>query len=268
MTYPSPPDPAQQPQQPQYSAPYAQQNPYGATDPYGQPNPYGQPQPPYGQTGPYGQAMQPGVPPQQQGTNGFAIASLIFGILGGILFAVIFGIVALTQIPKRNQKGKGMAVAGLVLSGVWLLICGVGAAVGLFADSNKSGEPSSVLPKLPAATKNLKVGDCINGLLSQDMNKELRRNPPAVDCAEAHEGEVFAVVTMSGGTFPGDTAVQDRAESGCSGDALSAYAPDDKTKDLEIYYLFPTSSSWALGDRDITCLVVNEKAKLTGSLKK
>jgi hypothetical protein len=273
VTYPSAPDPQQQPQQPQppqYGAPYTQQNPYGATDAYGQPNPYAQPNP-YGQPAynPYGQPMQPGVPPQPQGTNGFAIASLIFGILGGILFAVIFGIVALTQIPKRNQKGKGMAVAGLVLSGVWLLICGVGVAIGLFASDadNKSGEPTSLLPSLSTTSKSLKVGDCINGLLSQDMSKNMR-TPPAVDCAEEHEGEVFQVAIMSGATFPGDAAVKDKAESSCSEAALDAYAPVDKTQDLEIYYLFPTSTSWTFGDRDITCLIVSEKQKLTGSLKK
>ena len=75
--------------------------------------------------------MQPGPPAPSGGTNGFAVASLIFGILGGILFSVVFGIVALGQIKRRNQSGKGMAVAGLVLSGVWLLVIvvGIGAAI-------------------------------------------------------------------------------------------------------------------------------------------
>jgi Septum formation len=47
-------------------------------------------------------------PPPEQRTNGFAIASLVFGIIRGILLAVIFGIIALVQIPKKNQKGKGL----------------------------------------------------------------------------------------------------------------------------------------------------------------
>jgi hypothetical protein len=53
-------------------------------------------------------------------TNGFAVASLVLGIvwllgLGSIL-AIIFGHVALRQISRdASQTGKGMAVAGLAL---------------------------------------------------------------------------------------------------------------------------------------------------------
>ena len=42
------------------------------------------------------------APEQPQKTNGFAIASLIFGIIGGVLLSVIFGFVALSQIKKRK----------------------------------------------------------------------------------------------------------------------------------------------------------------------
>lgn len=54
-------------------------------------------------------------------TNGFAIASLVLGIvwlwfLGSVL-AVIFGAIAIAQINRSQgaQTGKGMAVAGVVL---------------------------------------------------------------------------------------------------------------------------------------------------------
>jgi len=55
-------------------------------------------------------------------TNGFAIASLILGILGFILLpfigpilAIIFGAVALSQIRKSNQPGSVLAKLGLGL---------------------------------------------------------------------------------------------------------------------------------------------------------
>jgi hypothetical protein len=54
-------------------------------------------------------------------TNGFAIASLVLGIVGFFLnplsvLAVIFGAIALSQSGKNPDfKGKGMAVAGLVM---------------------------------------------------------------------------------------------------------------------------------------------------------
>lgn len=60
------------------------------------------------------------------GTNGYAIASLVLGIvwLGGLgsLLALIFGVMAKNQIDASGgrQTGRGMAVAGIVLGVVGL----------------------------------------------------------------------------------------------------------------------------------------------------
>ena len=57
--------------------------------------------------------------PQAQpkgGTNGWAIASLVTGIVGCFPLALIFGYVALSQIKKDPSiGGRGFAVAGVVL---------------------------------------------------------------------------------------------------------------------------------------------------------
>jgi hypothetical protein len=90
---------------------------------------YGQPpmMPP-----PYGQQGYPGMPGPRK-TNGFAIASLIFGILGCVpfvtgLLAVILGIVGIKAGNDPQRGGKGMAVAGLLLGilsiGLWSLFGG------------------------------------------------------------------------------------------------------------------------------------------------
>lgn len=57
-------------------------------------------------------------------TSGMAIASLVLGILGISLLAIIFGIVALNQIKKSNGfvTGKGMAIAGIILGSVAIVI--------------------------------------------------------------------------------------------------------------------------------------------------
>jgi Domain of unknown function (DUF4190) len=60
----------------------------------------------------------PEQPYQQQGTNGYAIASLVLGIIGmviGSILAVVFGHMALGQIRRSSQGGRGLAIAGLVL---------------------------------------------------------------------------------------------------------------------------------------------------------
>jgi Domain of unknown function (DUF4190) len=61
-----------------------------------------------------------------QRTNGFAIASLVLGIVWiywiGSTLALIFGLVALSQIrsSQDRQTGSGMAIAGVVLGIVGL----------------------------------------------------------------------------------------------------------------------------------------------------
>ncbi|WP_051366409.1 DUF4190 domain-containing protein [Hamadaea tsunoensis] len=255
------------PAQPPYGQPAYTPPPTSAQPAYGQPASgqpaYGQPasgQPAYGQPV-YGQPPVFG-PPAKQGTNGFAIASLIFGILGGVLFAVIFGIVALTQIPKRNQGGKGLAITGLVLSVVWLLVCGGAIAIGALSDKSTGTTGNDGLTT--SQTSDLKVGDCVNGINGKD-GTQFSRNPPKVACTTPHEGEVFKVITMADGSFPGDTEVQKQSEDGCGG-ALDSYAPAAKTDKLEIYFLYPTRSSWLGGDRDITCFAVSEGDKIVGPL--
>lgn len=62
-----------------------------------------------------------GAPPPR-GTNGMAVAALIAGISGLLLcgvpslVGVILGHVSMKQIKGSGEEGRGMAVAGLVLS--------------------------------------------------------------------------------------------------------------------------------------------------------
>src|SRR3954469_20799055 len=108
----------QTPEHPPGQPPYGQ--PPGGQSPYGQPPPgapYGQPQEaPYGQ--PYGQAYGQ---PATTGTNGMAIASLVCAFFCTPL-GLIFGFIALSQIKERGQGGRGLAIAGIVISIVSLVI--------------------------------------------------------------------------------------------------------------------------------------------------
>ena len=67
-------------------------------------------------------------------TNGLAITSLVLGILWlfwvGSLVGLILGLVALKQIKSRNQRGRGIAIAGVVLGmlGLVLLVIGIAGA--------------------------------------------------------------------------------------------------------------------------------------------
>ena len=61
---------------------------------------------------------------QKQSTNGFAIASMVLGIVWiywiGSILALVFGYIARKQIDESNGRegGRSMAVAGIVLGWV------------------------------------------------------------------------------------------------------------------------------------------------------
>jgi len=91
---------------------YAPQPAYGPQPGYGAPAGY--PAQPVGYGYGYGMAAV-------RTTNGLAIASLVLGlgqiflwILSGIP-AIICGHIALSQIKRTGQDGRGMAIAGLIL---------------------------------------------------------------------------------------------------------------------------------------------------------
>jgi len=70
-------------------------------------------------------------------TNTLAIVTLILGILGFNIIAVILGFVSLNQIKKTGEQGRVMAIIGLILGliGVlifvlWLVFFGIAAATG------------------------------------------------------------------------------------------------------------------------------------------
>jgi Domain of unknown function (DUF4190) len=76
-----------------------------------------------------------------QKTNGFAIASMVLGIIWiywiGSILALVFGYIARSQIRRSQgtQGGDGMAMAGIVLGwigiGVLLLLIVLGVGIGV-----------------------------------------------------------------------------------------------------------------------------------------
>ena len=70
-------------------------------------------------------------------TNTLAIVTLILGILGFNIIAVILGFVSLSQIKKTGEQGRVMAIIGLILGFIgvlffvlWLGFFGLAALTG------------------------------------------------------------------------------------------------------------------------------------------
>ncbi len=61
------------------------------------------------------------APPARTGTNVMAILALIFGFGGGLL-GIVFGHIALGQIRRTGEAGRGLAITGLVFGYIGLAV--------------------------------------------------------------------------------------------------------------------------------------------------
>jgi Domain of unknown function (DUF4190)/Septum formation len=180
-------------------------------------------------------------------TSGFAIASLVFGIIGGILLSVIFGIVALRRIRTRHLKGRGLAIAGLILSGLWALLIAVGVIVAVATDAER--DPSGrVREGGTESVFDLRVGDCVNDLEETTMEVSV----DVVPCSQPHDAEIISSFEFPAGDYPGEDRIFRVADRRCSRD-LDAVAG---APGLEPFYFYPTERSWGTGDRQVHCIAL------------
>jgi hypothetical protein len=215
--------------------------------------------------------MAQGPRPQRDDTNGLAIAALIISLVGiacgGALLGIIFGIIALVQIRRSGQRGRGMAITGIVLGALQavaiIALVIVGLTAGLPGDDlrNETGEITGS-GDVPLA--DLVPGDCVNGMEGED---ELISDLPAGPCAEPHQAEVIATFDLPKGDWPGQDTVDDQAWEGCL-DRFEEYsfaAYDDPS--VGMLFLPPTRITWRLGDREVICFAHHREGERTGSIR-
>ncbi|MFJ5261098.1 DUF4190 domain-containing protein [Streptomyces sp. NPDC088387] len=229
------------------------------------PDPQRHPQGPFAPPGTYGQ--QPWMPyaPRTPGVNALAVTALILGILC-LLPAVglVFGLIALWQIRRRGERGKGMAITGAALSTVGLLLWTAFFTTGAASDF-WDGVEEGVREEAVMSVAEGKCFDTLSGSL-EGMAYDVEEVP----CAGRHDGEVFATITLPGGGYPGEDHLVEVADEQCY-DRQDEYVIDTWAVpgDADVYYFYPTRESWRFGDREITCVFGNTdaSASLTGSLR-
>lgn len=158
----------------------------------------------------------PVVPGTLQKTNRLAIVALVTGLFGLLVLAVGFGIAAFVQISRRaDEKGKGLAIGGIVAGLAWtafaIVIALVMAATSLFtAERDASGritESGKIIPEM------LRVGDCFNG-----WDMDLPEADPLVTvtpCTKPHQGEIAAKTELADGPWPGQERAYQLALDAC-----------------------------------------------------
>jgi hypothetical protein len=195
-------------------------------------------------------------------TSGWAVASFILGIFAVIPLSVIFGIMGLNRIRRLRQGGKPLAIAGLVLSAVWVAIF---VAVGVTSNSTATRQSSTgqITHSGDLGVFALTTGDCFdNPKDTQDIE-----SVTALPCTQAHDSQVFAKFDLSGDddSYPAPDALNKLADTGCNS-RTSAIDKAKTTAAMEIRVLFPEQDAWADGQRTVSCLIVNPTPTLTTSL--
>jgi putative regulator of septum formation len=148
--------------------------------------------------------------------------------------------------PQRSRRGLYIALGIVGVVGILLLAAVI--AIALYARDN-------------VVATNTKVGDCIADIPTDAMVLTL----PTVDCAQAHGGEVYAVLTMPDGDYP-DSATITEWQNKCPAE-LTSYSPAaSQDAGVKVFVLYPAKDTWAKGDRAVTC-IATLNPKRTGSLK-
>ncbi|ATY13927.1 DUF4190 domain-containing protein [Amycolatopsis sp. AA4] len=145
---------------------------------------------------PTGPSYEDAPPPAEpRGTNGFAIASLILAIPAFSLpLSIAFGVIALRQTRVFGNPGRGLAIAGLSISGAWVAALLIGLAVA-------SPSPDPLFHASP--------GDC--------FRSGAKASP--VSCEDAHDIEVFRLA-------PGGDSLRSACEAEAKEYFASSVPPD------------------------------------------
>jgi hypothetical protein len=107
----------------------------------------------------------------------------------------------------------------------------------------------------------VKAGDCLKELPDTGLVLTVDTAP----CGEPHKGEIFAVMTMPDGDFPGQSAIE-KYQNKCAPE-LAKYSPEAASDpEIGLFVLYPSEDSWGEGDRTVTCIATSETPR-TGTLK-
>ncbi|MFD6179012.1 MULTISPECIES: DUF4190 domain-containing protein [unclassified Isoptericola] len=224
-----------------YAQPGAQPGGQGPYDPSAPATPYGG-QPPYGY-----------APPRK--TDGVSIAALVTGILGLALVPLGLGIAGVVRTKDPARSGRGLAIAGIVLGALstigWIVFIALIALVATNDDLQDAFKESYQQGIQEGAGLDYGVGECFDYPAGSTTVEGIT---PA-DCTAPHAAEVFAVSQLPGGDYPGEAGLEQAFTDTCVPAFESYVGIDPAETTLTAYYIGPDEVSWAIGDRQLLCVV-------------
>lgn len=185
-----------------------------------------------------------------------AVWSLVAGILLIGPVAVVLAVLALRRIGRRQTRGRGLAIAGLVLGSVGTLALLAALVVGALTWTGTRPLASDVDSARRVHAQQLVTGDCLASLPADGRVDTVR----VVPCAEPHTAQVVTLYEFSQDIiWPGQRAADFHVARACVLDQAEVDAG------VTTVAWAPTARSWARGDRTGLCLAVVEGGGVTGS---
>jgi hypothetical protein len=182
-----------------------------------------------------------------------AVAALVLGVAGFLLVTVpaglVLSVVGLVRTRRHRRRGRGLAVAGLVLALVWS--AGAGGLAAVIASRTGSVDRDAqgrVTKPAQVSPGDLRMGDCVDTSKTGELT-----TVPVTPCGSRRSGKVYAVLTLAPGGWPGRSTVDARAEAGCT--TRYERAGKRATAPSRIAYFGPSELGWRLGDRSVVCVV-------------
>ncbi len=107
----------------------------------------------------------------------------------------------------------------------------------------------------------MKIGDCLN-----DLDSLMVSEVPIVGCAAPHDLEVFDEFSVTDASWD-PVALGNEADDGCTQRFADFIGLPYEQSSLDVTSYKPTATSWATGDRLISCMVGDSSAQTTGTLR-
>lgn len=189
----------------------------------------------------------PGWVPPRPPIDGWAIAALVTALLGLGPVALVLALVALRRTRRNGSRGRGLAVAALVIGLVELLALVAVLVLVVLLVRASSPLPVGVQAPREAHVGQLVVGHCLRSLPDDGDVATVTLVP----CDQPHEASVVSTYRFQdGAVWPGQAAADSRVARSCE------ITDDEAAAGARLVAWAPTQQGWSRGDRTGLCLLV------------
>jgi hypothetical protein len=195
-------------------------------------------------------------PPAERPLNSLAVVGFVLSLVCPSPISAGVSIAGLVSARRTGERGRGLAIAGLVISAVLVLLVVVGVVLVASAGAERDAS-GRVTEAGSVSLDSLRTGDCI-----PKEPGTVVRSVDVIPCSTTHWGQVLATYELRAGSYPGDDEIEQLAVRGC----VDRFSPDviERIRDHELglYYFLPQRRSWT-SDRGVSCVVYAHDGRLS-----